>query len=326
VVKDPVLFKNRTAQLPGVLSSTISSFLPTDTREWPNFISNGNEGIAIQFWPVDKDYINTLDIKILKGRNFSSRFSTDSSAVLINESASKMLGFGDDPLNKSLYFQNKKVYHVVGMVKDFNFKSLKEPVSPLVMPLTTQFELNMEGDTGDKLSLRVNPTALPHLLKELKHQWSILSTGQPFEYSFMEEDFNALYKTEQQTETISMLFTTLAIIIACLGLFALSSYSAEKRSREISIRKVLGANAQVIASMLSKDFLKLILIANMVGIPVAWILMHFWLNDFADRVKISGWMCLKVALTVLLIASATIIFQTVKAARTNPVQGLKSYQ
>ena len=269
VVKDLTLFKNRITQLPGVLSSTISSFLPTDTREWPNFISNGNEGIAIQFWPVDKDYISTLDIKIIKGRNFSSQFLTDSSAVLINESASKMLGFGDDPLNKSLYFQNKKVYHVVGMVKDFNFKSLKDPVSPLVMPLSTPFELDMEGDTGDKISLRVNPAALPHLLKELKHQWSILSTGQPFEYSFMDEDFNALYKTEQQTETISLLFTTLAIIIACLGLFALSSYSAEKRSREISIRKVLGANAQVIAGMMSKDFLKLILIANMIGIPVA---------------------------------------------------------
>jgi putative ABC transport system permease protein len=320
-----MLLKQDVKQLPGVVDATLSSFIPTGNRRWTNWISTSTDGIQTQFWPVDEDYLKTLDIKLSEGRGFSTKLPTDSSAIIVNETASRMLGISADPLNQTIYKGDlDKEFHTIGVVKDFNFSSLKDNITPVVLLLVTPAMKKYEGDGPDNLSIKVNADHLPDLLAELENKWKSFSPRQRFTYYFMDEEFDAIYRSEQRMGKVFLIFTSLALIIACLGLFGLAAYAAENRSKEISIRKVLGASILTIIRILSKDFIRLIFISILISFPIAWFSMQKWLQDFAYRINIHWWILAIAGFLALLIAFITISFQSVKAANVNPVERLRS--
>jgi putative ABC transport system permease protein len=315
-LNNPKILKQEIKQLPGVINATLTSYLPTSSSRYGINIDNKQKnGPFAQFWPVDEDYLNTMGMKLEKGRNFSAQFSTDSAAMIINETAAKVYGYANDPLNRTLY-NDKTKYHIIGVVKDFNFSSLRDNVAPLVMV--------MANDWMARLSIRVNTNNLPALLARIEYKWKTVAPNEHFEYSFMDEDFDAMYRTERRMGQLFIIFTTLAIVIACLGLFGLAAYAAEQRNREIGIRKVLGAGVSTLVTMLSKDFIKLVIISIIIATPLAWLTMHQWLQGFAYRDSIHWWVFVVTGLSAISIAFITISFQSVKAAMANPVDSLRS--
>jgi len=318
-------FKQEVKQLPGVQNATLTGALPTndvgnETSFFKDPVIDQKRAVLTGQWNVDEDYIPTLGIKMAAGRNFSKDMMTDSSAVIINEACAKTLNYSN-PVGQFLYSPadntGKKMnkYHIIGVMKDFNFKSLRDNVSPLLFNL---------GEDRGALSMRINTTDISGLLAGVKNKWKELSPNQQFSYSFMDEDFDALYRAEQRTGSISIAFTSLAIIIACLGLFGLAAYAAEQRTKEIGVRKVLGANVSTIVNMLSKDFIKLVLIAIVIAAPFAWWAMQKWLQSFAYRQNIQWWVIALAGIAAILIAFITISFQSIKAALSNPVESLRS--
>jgi len=318
-------FKQEVKQLTGVQNVTMTGALPTSGYWNSSVIFKGpvadqKNSVTSETWVVDEDYIATLGMKMQSGRNFSKEMLTDSTAILINETAEKMLGF-KNPINQLVYYpqDNKalvlKPYHIIGVVKDFNFQSLRSNVTPLI--------LFMGNDEGG-ISIRANAANIPALLNQIKSKWSGFSPNQQFMYTFMDQDFDAIYRTEQRTGIIFVSFSSLAIIIACLGLFGLAAYAAEQRTKEIGIRKVLGASMSTIVQMLSKDFIKLVVIAIIIASPLAWWAMNKWLQDFAYRIHIQWWVVAIAGSGAILIAFVTISFQSIKAALTNPVKSLRS--
>lgn len=255
-----------------------------------------------------------MDMKLLQGRNFKSNFLSDSSSVIINETMAKRIGYkgdGTDVINDI-----KKDYKIIGVVKDFNFASLRNNITPLI--------LTMKDDWMASLSVRMNTTNLPALMQQIENEWKDLAPNLHFDYSFMDDDFNTMYNTEQRMGNLFVMFTSLAIIIACLGLFGLAAYAAEQRNREIGIRKVLGANVSALVAMLSKDFIKLVVISIFISTPLAWWAMHQWLQGFAYRQNIQWWVIVSAAFGAIIIAFVTISFQSIKAALANPVESLRS--
>ncbi len=318
-------FKNELLQISGVQNATMTGYLPVegDRGNGTLFTSpalDQTSAISMQAWIVDENYVPTLDIKFLRGRNFSPQFPTDSNAIIINEAAAKFLGI-KDILNRKLYniedIKTRKLaeYHIIGVIKDFNFSSLRDVIIPLGLFLHKQ--------TGS-IAIRINTSNISSVVSQIKNKWQTMAPGQPFDYSFMDEQFNNLYSTEQQTGQICITFAVLAILIACLGLFGLVTYAAEQRTKEIGIRKVLGANVANIVTMISKDFLKLVLIASIIAFPLAWWVMNKWLQDFAYRVNIGWWIFVLAAVIAVLIALITISFQSIKAAIANPVKSLRT--
>jgi putative ABC transport system permease protein len=318
-------FKQEVKQLPEVQNVTMTGALPTSSYWNSSVLFKGpvadqKNSVTSEVWVVDEDYITTLGMKMQSGRNFSKEMLTDSTAIIINESAEKKLGF-KNPINQLVYYpqDNKalvlKPYHIIGVVKDFNFQSLRSNVTPLI--------LFMGNDEGG-ISIRANAANIPALLNQIKSKWTAFSPNQQFTYTFMDQDFDAIYRTEQRTGTIFVSFTSLAIIIACLGLFGLAAYAAEQRTKEIGIRKVLGASMSTIVQMLSKDFIKLVVIAIIIASPLAWWAMNKWLQDFAYRIHIQWWVLAIAGSGAILIAFVTISFQSIKAALTNPVKSLRS--
>ncbi len=318
-------FKNELLQISGIQSASMTGYLPV------NYYRNGNTyftspalspstGINLQAWTVDENYIPTLKLKVLQGRNFSPQFLTDSTGVVINEAAAKFLNM-KDLSNKNLYTvantqtKIKLSYHIIGIIKNFNFSSLRDVITPLALFL---------GKNNANISVRINSTDVPNVIAQIKNKWKAMVPSQPFDYSFMDEDFNKLYTTEQRTGQIFITFAILAILIACLGLFALVTYAAEQRIREIGIRKVLGASVNSIATMLSVDFLKLVIVSVAIAYPLAWWAMNKWLQSFAYRVNISWWVFVIAGIVSVLVALITISFQAVKAAVANPVKSLRS--
>ncbi|MDB5128771.1 ABC transporter permease [Mucilaginibacter sp.] len=312
---NPQTLKQEVKQLPEVIDATLSSFLPTGTLRWTNTLSAiSGKSVQTEFWRVDKDYLNTMGMKLVQGRNFSDQFLTDSSALIINETAVKMLGYNGDPSEKIININRE--YHIIGVVKDFNFNSLKDNVTPLVMTMTS--------DDMASLSIKISTGNLSALMNKLENKWKALAPNQQFEYSFMDEDFNTMYNNEQRMGKLFITFTTLAIIIACLGLFSLAAYAAEQRNKEIGIRKVLGASVSAIVGMLSKDFIKLVLISFIIAAPLAWLAMHKWLEGFAYRQNMQWWVVAIAGIGAVVIAFATISTQSFKAAVANPADSLKS--
>ncbi|HTM91390.1 MAG TPA: ABC transporter permease, partial [Flavisolibacter sp.] len=296
-------FRDELVQINGVKNASMSSYLPVNySRSQDAFFASPalepKSGISMQNWTVDENYLSTLDIKLLQGRNFSEQFATDSTAMLINESAARFLG-GKDIINKKLYrlmdIHTKKAieYHIIGIVKDFNFSSLRDVVTPLCLLL--------QKDNGT-ISVRISTTNIPSLIDQIKTKWQSMSQDHPFDYEFMDDQFNNLYTTEQRTGNIFIVFAVLAIVIACLGLFGLVTYAAEQRTKEIGIRKVLGASIPGIVTMIAKDFLKLVFIASVIAFPIAWWAMHKWLQDFAYRIGISWWVFVAAGLAAVVIA------------------------
>ncbi len=318
-------FKQAVKQLAGVKNASLAEALPTSnygdgTTFFKDQLLDQKRALNTQIWGIDEDYINTLGIKMASGRNFSTQMHTDSTGLIINETAAKLLGFSD-PLNQMLYrpidnlAKTLKAYHIIGVMKDFNFKSLRENVTPMVF--------NLDQRNG-AFSMRVNSADIAALLAQVKSKWTELSPGQEFNYSFMDEDFDALYRSEQRMGKIFISFTSLAIIIACLGLFGLAAYAAEQRTKEIGIRKVLGADTSSIVGLLSKDFMKLVLIAIIIASPLAWLTMQKWLQGFAYRENIQWWVVALAGFAAIVIAFLTICFQSIKAAIANPAKSLKT--
>lgn len=319
--KQAAILKQELKQLPSVINATMSSYMPTGedrnvTGLFPDRTIDIKKDVLTEFWPVDEDYIKTMDIKMTDGRNFSKQMATDTAAIIVNEAFVKAYG-EKHPLDKTVYRDSYGIqpYHIVGIMKDFHFKSLHEKITPVVLAYAE--------DRG-AISIRVKASGIAALISQIEARWKKLSPNQQFSYSFMDQDFDATYRSEQRVGEIFISFSTLAILIACLGLFGLAAYAAEQRNKEIGIRKVLGASVTTIVSMLSKDFIKLVFIAIVLASPLAYISMHWWLQGFAYRMDIQWWILAVAGITAILIAFVTISFQSIKAALGNPVKSLRS--
>lgn len=319
-------FKNEALKLNNITSASISGYLPVpssrnDQPFFPEGVIDQKKAVAMQQWMVDHDYIKTMGMEMKEGRNFSRDFLTDSNSVLINETAAGLFGF-PNPINKTITaysdIQNSSSrinYKIIGVVKNFHYSSLRENIGALCLFL---------GKSNDAISFRMGAGNPAITLKNIEALWKKMAPSEPFSYSFMNEDFNRMYNAEQRTGKIFISFAILAILIACMGLFGLATYAAEQRTREIGIRKVLGATVSNIVGMLSKDFLKLVLIAALIAFPVAWWAMNKWLQDFAYRVRISWWIFVVAAFVAVLIALLTISYKAIRAAISNPVNSLRT--
>ena len=315
-------FKNEMLKVPGVISGTITGFLPVPSaRSFSAFFKElsmvSESGITLQRWKVDYNYIKTLGIKINEGRDFSPNYGTDSTAIILNEAAVKQIGY-KNPVGKKIYTwvrDNKVVaYNIIGVVKNFNYESLRQNIGPLCMIL---------GRNYDNVTFKINAANTPDIINKAEALWKKVSSGMTFNYRFMDESFNDIYKAEQRVGIIALSFSTLAIIVACLGLFGLVTFLAEQKTKEIGIRKVLGASVFSIVLMLSKEFIKWIVIANIIAFPLAYYFMNKWLQDFAYRINISWWLFIIAGCIALVIALVTISFQAIKAATANPVESLR---
>jgi putative ABC transport system permease protein len=318
-------YKNGLAHLPGVEGVTMTGYLPTsgdrnNNAFWLSPDFDFKKALAMEKWLIDEHYIPVLGMNIVAGRNFSRDFPTDSMGVIINEAAARQAGMAQ-PIGAKFYtyddIETKKplIYHVVGVVKDFNFNSLRDVVSPLVFLLK---------QNNDRIALRVSTDHVERLVAQVGDQWRKLVPGRPLSYTFMNDDFDALYRSEQRIGGISLSFSLLAIFIACLGLFGLAAYEAEQRTREIGIRKVLGASVTGIVALLSKNFLLLVGIAALIAFPLSWWAMHHWLQDYAYRISI-GWGVFALAGALAAgIALLSVGLQALRSALANPVKSLRS--
>ena len=322
---DPVkTFRKELTQLSGVADATLSGDLPTvgsgyDQEGWFRTPSMDTKGaVVLTNLFVDEHYVPTLGMKIVKGRNFSIDFPSDSTGIILNESAVELLGW-KDPISQLFYRPGDSMksvaYHVIGVVKDFNFSSMHDKVGPLVMNL---------GDNRGSLAVRLRGGNIIAPVNQIESKWKAMANGVPFTYTFMDDDFNKLYQSEKQTGQLFISFAVFAIFIACLGLFGLVTYAAEQRMKEIGIRKVLGAKVGGIVGLLSRDFIKLVLIASLIAFPIAWWGMYQWLQSFAYRISISWWIFVLAGGTAILIALLTVSVQTIRAAIANPIKSLRS--
>ena len=319
--KDQTAFRQQLLQDNRVVSATISRSVPggpimDGTEIYPkNDHSNGTE-IHANITHVDYDYLRTLGIQILKGRNFSRDFPTDSSGILINEAAVQQLGWtNDNAVGKTIVRSGQLEFRVIGVVADFNYASLKQKVAPLMMML---------GGNFGGLVMKIRTSDVKGFLTNLKKQWDAFKPAGPLEYNFLDEKFASLYASEQRTEQIFSAFAILAIIIASLGLFGLSAFVIEQRTKEIGIRKVLGASVQQVLLLVSKEFLLLVGIAFIISVPVTWWAMNEWLRDFAYRINIGTGVFAAAGFSAVLIAFLTISFQAIRAAIANPVKSLRT--
>ena len=276
--------------------------------QWQTFLIN---------W-ADYDYLETYKIRLLAGRDFSRDFETDKEgAFILNEAAVKSLGWNspEDAIGKTWNLGNRRKGNVIGVTKDYHFNSLHQKISPLVIHLDPNYFVY--------LSLRFTTGSVSETLSFIKETWKELVPDEPFSYFFLNEDFDRQYRAEEQVHVIVSLFTIMGMVIACLGLFGLTSFSVEQRKKEIGIRKVLGSANHKIVYLLVKDFLILVLIASVVALPVGWLSMNKWLQNYAYRTNMSIWIFLLSGFAALAIALLTVSFQTIKAALSNPVDSLR---
>jgi len=311
-------FKQRLLQNPGVINAATSTTLPGKLYGRSTYRALGapvESPYAMHEMYVDEDFLPTLAITLNTGRNFSRDFATDTSAVLLNEAAVKLFGLAN-PLGQILTQPGDSLWRatVIGVVNDFHFESLHKPIQPLVV---------LHQPFYQYLSIRLRPENLAATVQAVESLWREFVPQQPFEFSFLDQDFDALYRAEERTGKIFGLFAALAIFIACLGQFGLASYTIQKRTKEIGVRKVLGASATSIVGLLSKEFVKLVVIAMLIATPMAYYIMSRWLQDFAYRVTI-GWQVFALAgALALVIALLTVSVQSIKAALANPAEALR---
>ena len=322
--KNEEVYKQEMLNDPRIVNATMSSYKPAGPSSGSNALAyplgHDNEIMRTQEYHVDENYIPTFEMKMVVGRNFSKNFATDSTAMIINETAAKAFGWNDmTAVGKTVVRENSTrgtnvPFHIIGVVKDFNFQSLHEPITPLLMTLAPDWGLIFKVKTAN----------IQGLLSTMKLKWNQFNTGEPFTFTFMDDLYNKTYAAEQNTGTILNIFAWLTILVACLGLFGLATYTAEQRTKEIGIRKVLGASVTSVTKMLSKDFIKLVFISCLVAFPLSWWAMDKWLQSFAYRIHISWWVFLVAGVLAILIAVITVSFQAIKAAVANPVDSLRS--
>lgn len=320
-------FKEELKQHPNIINTTASSYLPIESnRSSSVYFKEGEvlttETTSIQHWRIDVDYIPTLGMEIVMGRNFSEEFASDSTAILVTETCVKQYSLGENPIGKRLGTielnddgSNKYVYfNIVGVVKDFNFQSLHHKISPVLFHLARSTSM---------VSAKILTENVPATIEFIESKWNEFAPGQPFEYSFMDEDFNNAYKAEQRIGNIFTVFAGLAIFIGCLGLLGLAAFTAEQRTKEIGIRKTLGATISGIIVLLLREFGVLLTISFVVAAPVAYYVMSTWLEDFVYRIDLGIMPFVFAGLFAFIVAIITVSFHAIKAASSNPVDSLK---
>ncbi len=312
-------FKDELLQITSVKSATVSDYLPIKgtKRNGNTFWNEGkqkeDQGVGGQFWRVDHDYAKTLGMKIIEGRDFSREMASDSDAVVINQAMARELGL-KDPINKRIT-NRRMTFNVIGVVQDFNFETLHSKVQPLCLVL---------GQNSNQISTKVSSSDMAGTLKAIESLWHKFSPHQPIRYAFLDERFARMYDDILRMGRIFTTFAVLAIFVASLGLFALSAFMVEQRSKEISIRLVLGASMKSIFGLLTRNFLVLVLIAFVLAVPIGWYLMQQWLQDYAFRIDITWDVFIVAGSLAGSIALLTISYQSVKAALMKPANVLKS--
>ena len=311
--------KNILLSDPRVESISQSAFTPAGkSNNSMSGIFLGDQYVRRMFgYDIDDQYLPTMGMELVAGRNFSKDFGIESDKVIINESAAQALGFGTDALEKIFYRDTnngKQKLTVIGVVQDFHFKSLKEDIEPLIM-------LN---NTYGGLIVKTKGQEMSGIIKKANAAWLTYNTKEAFDYYILDDAYNNIYVPEQKIGNTLSIFALLTIFVACLGLFGLVTYTAEQRIKEIGIRKVLGSSVAQIVALLSKDFLKLVLVSFVIAFPLAYYLMNSWLQDFAYRVTLSPWVFVLAGVTTLVIAFLTVSFKSIQAATVNPVKSLKA--
>jgi putative ABC transport system permease protein len=309
-----------------IINASLASAFPYNEDWWKTTAKreggDKKDEKIVYTYEVDFDYLKTLKAKLVAGRDFSASFSTDSNSFIINEAAVKEFGWNktEEALGKRISWlgndiDNPPTGPIIGIVKDFNFKSLHEKISPAVFHITP--------DLFQIIAVRIRPNSTSEVLKYSENIFKKIDSSHPFEFSFLNEEINAEYKSTEKLGDIFTVFSFLAIFIACLGLFGLVFFSTEQKIKEIGIRKVLGASVIQIVYLLTKELMTLVLIANIIAWPTAYYIMNKWLQNFAYRTDISIWVFILSGLAALVIALLTVSANAVKAATANPVKSLK---
>ena len=318
-------FKEETQKLSQVQSATLSGFMPTpSSRSNSSYFKEGareqENAIQIQTWNVDENYLATLNMELVEGRNFNKEFATDSTAAIINEATLKVLGVQPHEalgmrISDDIELETPQFYTIIGVVKDFHYESLREDIGALGL---------FFRESSGMMAVKLNAGDFSKAIADIEKVWSKLAPGQPFSYSFMDESFNSTYEAEHRLGKIFIIFTILSILIACLGLFGLAAFNAQKRTKEIGVRKVLGASVGQITYKLAVDFLRLVSVAILVSIPLGWYVMNKWLEDFSYRIEIGWGVFVFAAFLAIVVAILTVSYQSIKAAIVNPVESLRT--
>jgi putative ABC transport system permease protein len=281
------------------------------------------EETLLNFLTIDYDFLPAMNVHFVDGRNFSKDFPTDSLGIILSETAVKDMAIQGSAIGKQIVWgeQDTVINYatVVGVVKDFHFSSFHEPIKP--------FGFVLDNDRDSRINtyfIKVNKSDPDETLTSIQTTWKKLVPDQPLEYSFQDEQVNKLHRAETKFRSLFSYLTIVAIVIACLGLFGLSVFTAEQRTKEIGIRKVLGASVNGLIQLLSKDFLKLVFLAIIIGSPLAWFFMSRWLQDFVYRINISWLVFMYAGIAAMLIALLTVSFQAIKTAISNPVKSLRT--
>ncbi len=312
-------FKQELSKLPGIKSVSISSAAPPEITYSSIFkpLDGMDSEIGITYYFADEDFLTTMDMKMAAGRYFSNQIPSDSNAVIINEAAAKKMAW-ENPVGEKIQtlWEEGKVdkRDIIGVVKDFNFQTLKKEISPLII---------FPGSKGNLFLVRLNAGDYHQKISDIENAWKNMAIESPFDFSFIDSDFDALYRKDQQIGMIISIFTVIAILVACMGLLGLATFSAEQRSKEIGIRKSMGASASSIVRLLSFEYLKLVAISFILASPVAYTIIKWWLNNFAYKVNIGTLIFFAGGLIVALIALLSVSYQSVRAANNNPVDSLK---
>jgi putative ABC transport system permease protein len=271
----------------------------------------------MRFISVDYEYVQALSLEIKQGRNFSEELSPDAlSSIIINEKAVKSLNL-TDPIGSEIFLipESSRILKVIGVVKDFHVKSFHNKIEPLF--------LSINPERFYTIALRIQPTYTQQTIQYLESVWKKVIPGQPFNYTFLDDTYNKLYNSEEKTGQMATIFSLLAIYIACMGLFGLAAFTAEQRTKEIGVRKVLGASVSNIVQLLSKEFVKWVLLANIIAWPIVWYAMNKWLENFAYKIEIGWWVFILAGGIALIIALFMVSYQAIMAATANPVESLR---
>ena len=318
-------FKEEILKMGNVENVTLSNFYPTPSwRSDTSFFQEGTKSqenaIQMQTWDVDMDYLKTLEMDVVAGRDFNKQYASDSTAIIINEATLPILNVTAQEalgmrISEEIDMENPTYYTIIGVVKDFHFKSLRENIGAL--------GLHIENN-AENMAVRLSGGDYSKSIAEIENIWNNMAPGQPFDYQFMDEAFYSTYNSEQKLSQIFFIFTILSIFIACLGLFGLAAFNAEKRTKEIGVRKVLGATVSQISYRLTVDFLKLVGVAILISLPLGWFAMNKWLEDFSYRIEIGLGVFVLAAVLAIVVAIVTVSYQSIKAAIVNPVKSLRS--
>jgi putative ABC transport system permease protein len=317
--KNAQAFKNEVASHPSFKGASFANNLPPRVSWTSAFRKGGSEqDFLLHIYQVDHDHLKTMGYEMAEGRFYSREFKSDTAAIILNESAWNLMGFTnlDDAVVLTYRTEQPTPLKVVGVMKDFNYQSLKDNVRPMAILLG--------NEPNHEMAIRLAPGNTQEQIATLEGIWKKHAADAPFEYSFLDQNFDLLFRAEQRMSQIILVFTFLAISIACLGLFGLAAYTAEQRAKEISIRKVMGASIPQVFILLSKDFTILVMVAFVLATPLAWYFADSWLSGFANRINIDASYVVIAAVVSFVIALLTISYQSIKAARENPVNSMRA--